>query len=146
MAGTSVLVIDSNSQFRRSLARFLIESDIGDLHVYSAVARIQDFPPLTCSARPQIVLLGLSGDVQAALRSIPLIRSAVPDAPIIVLGILEDTVYQQAALAAGADRFLGKATVSTRLIPVIRQLATLVTASDVHERAPDRDSLARTVS
>ena len=92
MAGISVLVIESHSQFRQLLARFLLETDADDLLVCGAVAHIRDLLPLTCGTQPQIVLLGLSGDVQAAL-------------------------------AAGADRFLDKFAVSTRLIPAIRQLA-----------------------
>lgn len=42
---------------------------------------------------------------------------------IIALTLLEADSYRQAALAAGADDFVEKSTLSTALVPAMRQVA-----------------------
>jgi len=56
------------------------------------------------------------------LKAIPLLRGALPNLGIIALTLMEPNGYRQAALAAGADEFVSKATLATDLHPAIRRV------------------------
>lgn len=68
--------------------------------------------------------------------AIPRLRAALPNAGILVLTIMDFSSYRQAALAAGADGFVPKATMCADLLPAIRH----VVQSGQYRQKPAGDS------
>jgi len=112
-----ILIADSHSAFLRSVA--------GWLDVVSAMEMVGQ----TCSGsaalelaqqlRPELVLVGwrlvdMRGtDVTRRLKTLP-------SPPQVVIMALDDLpAYRAAAVASGADGFIAKAELATRLLPLI---------------------------
>lgn len=113
----TVMLVDDNSTFLNIATRFLQEHD--DVVVVStatggkeALAKAQDL-------HPQVILLDLAMPDLPGLKAIPRLRAEVPEARIIALTMLDTDSYREAALRAGAEEFVAKATMSTDLVPAI---------------------------
>ncbi|MBI4013344.1 MAG: response regulator transcription factor [Candidatus Rokubacteria bacterium] len=121
MADIRLLLVDDNPTFLRLATRFLEAQDeirvVGSLRSGTdALARVHDL-------RPDVVVIDLAMPGLSGLEAIPLLRRALPDAGIIAVTLLDTAAYRQAALAAGADDFVPKMTLSTELLPAIRRIA-----------------------
>lgn len=121
MTPIPVLLVDDNPAFLRMATRFLQEH-CGSVVVVAGVAgggeealvKAQDL-------RPEVVLLDLAMPDLPGLEVIPRLRAALPEVGIVVLTLLDVAAYRQAALEAGADGFVSKATLGTNLLPAIQQ-------------------------
>ena len=121
MPPISILLVDDNSAFLRMATRFLQEH-CGNMVVVVGVAgggeealvKAQDL-------RPEVVLLDLAMPDLPGLEVIPRLRAALPEVGIVVLTLLDVAAYRQAALEAGADGFVSKATLGADLLPAIQQ-------------------------
>jgi DNA-binding response OmpR family regulator len=71
---------------------------------------------------PQVILVDLAMPGLPGLETIPHLRRMMPELKIIALTVMNSPSFRRAALAAGADVFLPKATMRTDLLPAIRQL------------------------
>jgi DNA-binding NarL/FixJ family response regulator len=119
----SVLLVDDNPTFLRVLTRFLLQQYQDEVRVVgtascgmAALARAQEL-------RPRVILLDLAMPVLPGLNTIPRLRIMLPDVGIIALTLLDPNGYREAALAAGANEFVAKATLATDLLPAIRRVA-----------------------
>jgi len=117
----SVMLIDDNPVFLRATAQFLEAHD--DVAVVGtadrgdkALAQIRDL-------QPRIVLVDLAMPDLSGLATIPRLRHLMPQMGIIALTVMDNEGFRQAALTAGADVFIPKATMRTDLLPAIRSLA-----------------------
>jgi DNA-binding NarL/FixJ family response regulator len=121
-----VLLVDDNATFLRIAARFLREHCDDELEVVGVLhggkIAVEEAPTL----RPQVILLDLAMSDLHGLEAIPLLRAELPEVGIIALTLLDAEAYRPAALAAGADDFVGKATMSADLLPAIRRVAQTV--------------------
>lgn len=121
MTPIRVLLVDDNPAFLRMATRFLQEN-CGNVVVVAGVAgggeealvKAQDL-------RPEVVLLDLAMPDLPGLEVIPRLRAALPEVGIVVLTLLDEAAYRQAALEAGADGFVSKATLGADLLPAIQQ-------------------------
>jgi DNA-binding NarL/FixJ family response regulator len=117
-----VLLVDDNLVFLRIAAQFLREHCNGELEVVGTLsggkAAVQEAPKL----QPEVILLDLAMSDLPGLKAIPLLREALPEAHIIAVTLLDTNGYRQAALAAGAEGFVAKATIASDLLPTIRQV------------------------
>lgn len=119
----SVLLVDDNPTFLRVLTRFLLQQYQDEVRVVgtascgmAALARAQEL-------RPRVILLDLAMPGLPGLNTIPRLRTMLPDVGIIALTLLDPNGYREAALAAGANEFVAKATLATDLLPAIRRVA-----------------------
>lgn len=120
MASISVMLVDDNPMFLRATAQFLEAHD--DMVVVgtadggdAALAQAQDL-------QPQAVLIDLAMPGLPGLETIPRLRQMMPHVGIIALTVMNSQGFRQAALQAGADAFIPKATMRTDLVSVIRQI------------------------
>jgi two-component system NarL family response regulator len=122
MDAIRVLLVDDNPTFLRLAARFLREHCSDEVEVVGTLsegeAAVQEAPEL----QPEVVLLDLSMPDLPGLKAIPLLRAELPEVRIIILTLLDTNGYRKAALAAGADGFVPKATLANDLMPTIRQV------------------------
>ena len=121
MAPISLLLIDDSATFLLLVvSRFLFEQHANEVVVVGtahggkeALARVHDL-------RPQVILLDLAMPDLHGLEVIPRLRTMLPAVGIIVLTLLDSNGYREAALEAGVDEFISKATLSTDLVPAPR--------------------------
>ena len=115
-----VLLVDDNVTFLRIATLFLQQypevSIVGTADGgFAALRQARDL-------KPQLILLDLVMPDLAGLKVIPLLRAGLPQMGIIALTLHETDGYRQAALAAGADAFVTKRTLSAELLPAIRRV------------------------
>ena len=113
---TRVLLVDDNAAFLRVASDFLQRQHelvvVGAIGGEEAVAQAQEL-------QPQVILIGLD---KPGLGIISRLQKVLPGVGIIALTLLDDNVYRQAALAAGADDLVRKAELTTDLLPAIRRV------------------------
>jgi DNA-binding NarL/FixJ family response regulator len=121
MKPISVLLVDDNPSFLRIATRFLQQHD--DVMVAGAAGGGQEALALVQDLQPDIVLIDLAMPGLSGLETIPRLRAILPAVGIIALTMLDTNSYWQAALAAGANDFVPKASLDTDLLPAIRRVA-----------------------
>jgi two-component system response regulator DesR len=114
---TRVLLVDDNAAFLRVASDFLQRQH--ELVVVGAIGRGEETLAQAQELRPQVVLIGLD---RSGLEDIRRLRDMLPGVGIIALTLLDDNVYRQAALVAGADDLVRKAELTTDLLPAIRRV------------------------
>jgi DNA-binding NarL/FixJ family response regulator len=124
-----VMLIDDNPVFLRATAQFLEAHD--DIVVVGTASRGDEALEKIETLNPQAVLIDLAMPGLSGLATIPRLRHLMPDLGIIALTVMHSEGFRQAALTAGADVFIPKATMRIHLLPAIRELA-----SGERERAP----------
>jgi DNA-binding NarL/FixJ family response regulator len=123
-----VLIVDEHLAVRQALAaRLRAFSQI------EVVATAQDFREgLECArtTRPDVILLELKGASSLQVNPVGELKGALADHPagIIVLTSYADDDEREAALSAGARRYLLKHIDSTRLLTEIEAVANEVAA------------------
>lgn len=121
MKPISVLLVDDNPVFLRIAARFLQQHD--DIVVVGAAGGGQEALALAQDLQPELVVIDLAMPGLSGLATIPLLQVVLPKVGIIALTVLDTNGYRQAALAAGANDFVAKASLDTDLLPAIRRVA-----------------------
>jgi len=119
----SVLLVDDNQTFLQMLARFLAESSAGDVAVVGAAQGGRDALAHARRLRPDLVLVDLAMPDLPGLVVLPKLRETLPTAILIALTLQDSEESREAALAAGADAFVSKASLERDLLPTIRELA-----------------------
>jgi len=121
MTPISVLLVDDNPTFLE-VASFFLQTDNG-LDVVGTATDGRQALALAQSLQPQVILVDLIMPEFPGLELIPYLRELLPKVGIIALTVMDADVYRQAALAAGADDFVCKATMGTDLLPAIQRVA-----------------------
>jgi DNA-binding NarL/FixJ family response regulator len=121
MKPISVLLVDDNPSFLRIATRFLEQHE--DVVVVGAAGGGEEALALAQDLEPDIVLIDLAMPGLSGLETIPHLRAVLPGVGIIALTMLDTNSYWQAALAAGADGFVPKASLDTDLLPAMRRVA-----------------------
>jgi len=121
MEAVSVLLVDDNLTFLRVADRFLQGCE--DISVAGLAEGGKEGLKQASLLRPEIALVDLAMVDLPGLETIRSLRKSLPRLGIIALTIMDADDYRHAALAAGADRFVTKASLSTDLLPAIRALA-----------------------
>lgn len=115
----SVVLVDDHEAFLNIAASFLRRYH--EVSVVGAFTRSQEALRRAPALRPHVVLFDLNMPGQSGLEAIPILRQALPDAGIIALSLLDGSVYEKAALAAGADAFVAKSDMISDLLPAIHR-------------------------
>lgn len=121
MKPISVLLVDDNPTFLRATSQFLEAHD--DVVVVGTAERGEEALTQAQALQPQVILMDLAMPGLPGLDVIPRLRSDMPQAGIIALTLMNTNHFRQAALEAGADAFIPKATMRSDLLPAIRRVA-----------------------
>ena len=116
----SVLLIDDSVTFLHATTQFL-EAHEG-IVVAGTADNGNDALKQAEKLRPQVILSDLAMPGLPGLQTIPKLREILPEAGIIALTVMNTNSFRQAALAAGADDFAPKATLTTDLLPAIQRV------------------------
>jgi len=117
----SVVLIDDNRLLREGLA-ILIREQPGFL-VLAAFADIDDALQLVRDAKPNVVLLDFSLEDHDSLRVTGTVHKEVPDAKVIVMGLLPAQQDIADFVTAGASGFIMKDASLEQFITTIRGVA-----------------------
>jgi DNA-binding NarL/FixJ family response regulator len=119
MSPIRVLLVDDSPTFLQIAARFLEEKE--GIVVVGAVDGGQENLTQAPSLRPQVMVVDLGTPGLTNLEAVAQLRAMMPDVGIIAMSQVRATGYREAALAAGADDLVLKATLLTDLLPAIRR-------------------------
>lgn len=122
MQKTAVLIADDNPTFLRIATRFLETHGTDELEVVGMANGGKEAVTLARELHPHVMLVDLAMPDLPGLEVIPILRETLPEIGIIALTLLDTTGYREAAMAAGADAFVPKATLTTDLLPAIQQV------------------------
>jgi DNA-binding NarL/FixJ family response regulator len=120
MDATKLLVVEDNAVFRKIVTQFL--RDAGDFAQVSTADSGQAALTTARTLQPGVVVLDLNLPDTSGFDLMPMLRTAAPDTKIVVLTLWEADAYRRAALAAGADEFVSKSTIHTKLLPAISRV------------------------
>lgn len=120
----SVMLVDDNPEFLRVIREFL-EAD-GKFHVLGAVESASEALTRVREEPPEAVVLDLGMPGMTGLEVLPLLRTALPEAKIVVLTLLDTEAYREAAFRSGADGFLSKSSLKQELVPLLSRVTAEV--------------------
>jgi DNA-binding NarL/FixJ family response regulator len=121
MSPISVLLVDDNPDFLKSVARFL--SADPQIVIAGSVLSGREALEQIESLHPDLVLMDLTMPGMNGLEATRLIK-AQPDAPCVIILTLHDNAeYRAAAKIVRADGFVAKSEFGTQLEPLIRALS-----------------------
>jgi len=112
-----ILLVDDNPMFL-GVARDFLQLQT-NLSVVGTTRSGEEALNLAKELKPDIVLLDLNMPGLSGLEAIPRLREILPEIKVIALTMMDQAAYQPAALAAGADGFVPKASMCNDLMPAI---------------------------
>jgi DNA-binding NarL/FixJ family response regulator len=119
----SVVIIDENPAVLQLVEGILRDYYADTLLVVGATSSHTQALHECARLQPQVVLLSVNQHHSAtALRLIPRLHALLPDVCIIVVGAVNLSVFQEAALEAGADAFVPRVTLGYDLLPSLRRV------------------------
>jgi len=121
-----VLVADDSSLLRR-LLRDAIE-EVEGVEVVAEAANGAAALSEVEAHHPSVVVLALQMPVMGGLSALQCLRAQGRDPRVIVLTNHADETYREACLEAGADHFFDKSSELDRVLEVLRQWATGLSA------------------
>lgn len=120
MATITTLLVEDHAILRNGLALLLEKS--GGFEIVAEADNGHDAVKLAVKHRPDLILTDISMPGTNGTESIPLIRSRLPDAKIIVLTMHKTEEYVRATLAAGANGYVLKEDSQTELLSAIEKV------------------------
>ncbi len=120
MSSIQVLLVDDNAGFLKSIALILSNyphvTVVGEAHSGTeALEKNRDLAP-------NLILMDLMMPEMNGLDATRHIKGGKAPPRVIMLTFYDNAEYRKAARAAGADGFVAKSEISTRLCPLINEL------------------------
>jgi len=119
MSTISILLIDANPTFQRMTTRLLRDYYSEDVTVVGTSPGYTDAVAQAKALKPAMILLGQDHHGLFDLHLLACLRESLPHVGIIILERFDMQVNRQSAMAAGANGFVAKSTLSTTLLPAI---------------------------
>ena len=116
-----VLVVDDNQEFRGAV-RDLLEGDLQIRVVGEACDGLQAIS-LTAHLQPDLILMDIAMPLMNGLEATSAIRERWPKVIVILVTAIPSNSYQQISDRCGANAFLPKEEMGSRLISTMHRLA-----------------------
>ena len=136
-----ILIVDDHAVMRMGL-RLLLEGQPDLLVVGEAATSAEALAAATCGA-PDVILLDLDLGGESAIDSLPALRTAAPQARVLLLTGVRDPALHRQAVRCGAMGLIRKETAAGVLLQAIRKVQAgevwleLDEGTMVHLRAGD---------
>jgi DNA-binding NarL/FixJ family response regulator len=124
----SVLLVDDNPHFLRTLDRFLTAHGHGDVRVVDTMVGGRDVVARAARLRLDVILVDLKMPDVPGLQLLPQLRRMLPGAILIAMSLMNPEEFLDDPLAAGANAFVSKTRIESDLIPAIQRLAARASA------------------
>jgi DNA-binding NarL/FixJ family response regulator len=116
-----VVLVDDDALFRRGLSDLLTREGIDvAAEVWTGTAAVVR----TTDVLPDVVLIGLSADVEPGLTTMREIRAAAPGTPIVILASTPDTDHMLEAVSAETNGIVVKSASVKEIVSGLRLAAT----------------------
>lgn len=112
----TVLIADDNREWRDLIARILRP----DYDIAGFVTRGNELLMQAIALHPDVITLDISMPGASGMQILPGLRSAMPDAVIVIVSITSSRLYVTEAYQRGADGYVTKRKTSLDLIPAIQ--------------------------
>lgn len=117
----SILIVDDNESFRRSLRRLLLT--LYPSHRIHEAATGEESISMARANPPDLVIMDIGMPGMNGIEAAGIIRQELPLVPMVVLSVHEEDCCRREAAAAGVSEYVPKFEANTRLV---RVLATLL--------------------
>lgn len=118
----SVLMVDDEPTFLRIAQLFLETHYDQEIEILGTARSGEECLAKAQLLAPQVILIDLNMPGLSGLQTIPLIRIMYPEMRIIALTLNDGEKSRRAVMAAGGNALVSKASMSTDLMPAIRQV------------------------
>jgi DNA-binding NarL/FixJ family response regulator len=115
-----ILVVDDHEEFRRIIKQILHPE--ADLSVEGEAADGLAAVEYVRHHRPAVVLMDVAMPGVDGFEATRRIKAMWPETKVLILTVHTEAGYAERARDSGADRYLPKQSVITRLVPAIREL------------------------
>lgn len=115
-----VMLVDDNPLFLNAAVQFL--KACTEVTVVGSCSSGQEALEKVQELKPRIILLDMMMPGTSGLNLIGPLKQLLPDTAIIALTVMDAPNFRKAALSAGADAFVSKATMHVDLLPLIRRI------------------------
>ncbi len=139
MKPITVLLVDSNQHSLRIVTHFLEVQD--NVAVIGTARGSREALAQTQALQPDVVLVDVSTPNGHGLEAISRLRATSPTLGIIALAAVHTGGHWQAALAAGADDFIPKFSMSINLLPAIHRIVQVSQTSRAMASAREPQAL-----
>jgi len=116
-----VLVADDNQEFRLAV-RELLESDL-QIRVFGEACDGLQAISLTAHLQPDLIIMDIAMPLMNGLEATSAIRERWPKVVVILVTAIPSNSYQQISDRCGANAFLPKEEMGSRLIPTLHRFA-----------------------
>lgn len=116
----TILIVEDHEAVRASLRNLLIAS-FADVQFLEATTA-EEAVTLVRSHRPEIVLMDIGLPEMSGIEATRQIKTEVPKTKVVVMTIHEAPHYRADADAVGADGFLLKKEIPSKLVPLLVEL------------------------
>lgn len=144
----SVLIFEDNDRLRESIVSMLEFSD--DFGPVNAYPNCENIEKIIAELKPGIILMDIDMPVMTGIEAVKLIRKFNTDVQILMITIFDDSQNVFEAIYAGANGYLLKKYISTKLInamqecleggaPMSPSIARMVVGKMQHHLVPKPD-------
>ena len=115
-----VMLVDDSLVFLNVTQQYL--EKFPNLEVVATADSADEVIAVALQKNPQVILLDLEMPGKTGLEIIPDLKTSLPDCKIIILSLMESANYKRICQKGGADSFVEKEQMLTRLIPEIHNV------------------------
>jgi CheY-like chemotaxis protein len=137
---TTVVVVDDDPDYLW-VVRFILESGSAKTAIVGEAASGEEALGLVLHKRPDVVIVDLMMPRLNGLELTRRIKEERPQTKILMMSAYTEDTYRRIASVSGADGFLNKNLIQTRLLPAIREVMVRP-PSTLHEPPPSSSSPA----
>jgi DNA-binding NarL/FixJ family response regulator len=143
MSRIHVLIADDHAIVRDGLA--LVIGSEPDMNVVAVASNGEDAVAAAQEHKPDVAVLDMRMPKLGGVAAIRALRERCPETRVLVLSMYDDERIASAALAAGAQGYVGKHVSSAELLRAIRAVHKGVRLTENVERHGDQDDGALSV-
>jgi len=117
---SKILIVEDHEGIRHSVKQWLVKT-FKENEIIEATTG-EDAVEICKEMKPKVVVMDIKLPGINGIVATKQIKNALPDTKIIMLTIYDIPAFQTGALEAGADAFISKNDMYTKLIPTIQSL------------------------
>ena len=115
-----VMIVEDHPIFRKGLAQLI--NDEKDMEICGEAQDVIDAKKALAKVKPDLMIVDLTLKGASGLGFIKDVHKQMPDLPILVLSMHDESIYAERVLRAGARGYVMKQEMTNKVIVAIRQV------------------------